>query len=173
MIWKATIVLFHCILRKQRCFKSNDVGSQLALKKILRLKKLKRKKLRNPSVCWRFPESHHALRDRCTKRQLHFKFVDFFVRFFLNSQLMVVFSVPDPTLGLDEDGAEWKKERLVVWEPSSVNWVSFNLKCCRWMKSLNCSQVAGMFSNIGQQLFDSKICEGMTNMRWTMNKSCG
>ena len=33
-----------------------------------------------------------------------------FVRLFINSQLMIVFSVHDPTLGRDEDGAEWKKE---------------------------------------------------------------
>ena len=54
-----------------------------------------------------------------------------FVRLFLISQLMIVFSVPDPTLERDQDRAEWKKERLVVSEPSSVSWVSFNLKCCR------------------------------------------
>ena len=109
---KPQLFCFTAYHENKGVLKSNDVGSQLALKKILRLKKLKRKKLRNPSVCWRFPESHHALRDRCTKRQLHFKFVDFFVRLFFNSQLMIVFSVHDPTLERDQDGAEWKK-RLV------------------------------------------------------------
>ena len=35
-----------------------------------------------------------------------------FVRLFLISQLMIVFSVSDPTLGRDEDGAEWKKREI-------------------------------------------------------------